>query len=76
MGLEVERKYLVANECWRRHVGPGTPYVQGYVSGDPERSVRVRIADGKATLTVKREITSAVRNELSIKYLQRTRIKY
>jgi adenylate cyclase len=63
MGLEVERKYLVANECWRRHVGPGTPYVQGYVSVDPERSVRVRIAEGKATLNVKREVTSAIRDE-------------
>jgi adenylate cyclase len=63
MGQEIERKYLVANDDWRRHAGPGTLYVQGYLSIDPERTVRVRIAGGKAALTVKGEVTSSIRDE-------------
>jgi adenylate cyclase len=63
MGQEIERKYLVTNDNWRRHAGPGTLYVQGYLSVDPERSVRVRIAGGKAALTVKGEATSSTRDE-------------
>ena len=63
MGQEIERKYLVANERWRRQAGPGTLYVQGYLSVDPERSVRVRIAGGKAALTVKRHTTSSICDE-------------
>jgi CYTH domain-containing protein len=63
MGQEIERKYLVANDGWRRHAGPGTLYVQGYLSVDPKRSVRVRIAGDKAALTIKRETTSSIRDE-------------
>jgi adenylate cyclase len=63
MGKEIERKYLLTNDRWRRDAGPGTSYVQGYLSLDPERSVRVRMAGGKAVLTVKREITSSTRDE-------------
>jgi adenylate cyclase len=63
MGQEIERKHLVANDHWRRQAGLGTLYVQGYFSVDPERSVRVRMAGGKAVLTVKREITSSTRDE-------------
>jgi CYTH domain-containing protein len=63
MGKEIERKYLVVNDHWRRDAGPGTLYVQGYLSVDPERSVRVRIAGSKAALTVKHENTSSIRDE-------------
>jgi adenylate cyclase len=63
MGQEIERKYLVPNDNWRRHAGPGKVYVQGYLSLDPERSVRVRVAGRKAALTVKGESTSSIRDE-------------
>jgi adenylate cyclase len=63
MGQEIERKYLVANDNWRRQAGPGTLYVQGYLSVDPERSVRVRIAGSKAALTIKRETSPSIRDE-------------
>jgi adenylate cyclase len=63
MGQEIERKYLVVNENWRGHAGPGTVYVQGYLSVDPERSVRVRIAGSEAALTVKGESTYSIRDE-------------
>lgn len=52
MGQEIERKFLVAGDFMSRVVA--TQYiVQGYLSSVPERTVRVRIADDRAFLTVK-----------------------
>ena len=62
MGTEIERKFLPRNDGWRG-LAPGKPYVQGYLSGDGRCSVRVRIADGKATLNIKSATVGAVRSE-------------
>lgn len=52
MASEIERKFLVANGSW--HDGsPGVRIAQGYLSLDPERTVRVRLAGENAWLTVK-----------------------
>lgn len=53
MGIEIERKFLVLNESWRENVSDCTQYVQAYLSKEPERTVRVRIAGEKAFLTIK-----------------------
>lgn len=52
--LEIERKFLIANEGWQSLV-EGTPkrLSQGYLCSDPLKSVRVRIAGDRATITVK-----------------------
>lgn len=52
--LEIERKFLLIGEDWKRDV-VGTPkrLSQGYLCSDPAKSVRVRIAGDRATLTVK-----------------------
>ena len=60
---EVERKYLVRNERWRQHAEDATPYRQGYLSTEPDRSVRVRIAGDKALLTIKGRSEGASRDE-------------
>jgi len=62
MAREIEHKYLVRNGSWRRAV-QGTPYRQGYLSLDPERSVRVRLGGGKAFLTVKGKSEGPARDE-------------
>ena len=49
---EIERKFLVNSAKWSR-VGEGTKMVQGYLSTDEERTIRVRIAGQKAFLTIK-----------------------
>jgi len=49
---EIERKFLVVGDAWRAGA-VGTRYVQGYLSRDPERTVRVRRAGDKAFLTIK-----------------------
>jgi len=48
---EIERKFRVVGEGWRTDCG--VRIRQGYLSTVPERSVRVRVAGGRATLTVK-----------------------
>lgn len=53
MGVEIERKFLVINDNWRENVQDCTRYVQAYLSKEPERTVRVRIAGEKAYLTIK-----------------------
>lgn len=61
MGTEIERKFLVTGETWRS--APGTHYTQGYLSRDPNRTVRVRIAGDHAWLTIKGRTTGATRAE-------------
>ena len=52
MPLEIERKYLVRNDSWRS-LGEGNRYRQGYLSTEPGRIVRIRVAAGKGFITVK-----------------------
>ena len=52
MGLEIERKFLVAGD-FRPFANKATRIIQGYLSSVPERTVRVRIKDDKGFLTVK-----------------------
>lgn len=56
MGIEIERKFLVVGNGWRAAVvGQGVRMRQGYLAaGGPDRpSVRIRVADKEARLTVK-----------------------
>ena len=52
--VEIERKFLVSNidNCLHNHT-KSTSIVQGYMSFDPERTVRIRKTDTKAYLTIK-----------------------
>ena len=62
MGVEIERKFLLANEGWR---GQGHPTLmrQGYLVADPVRTVRVRIEGERAVITIKGKSTGASRGE-------------
>jgi adenylate cyclase len=61
MGVEIERKFTVNADF--RPSGAGTEMAQGYLSRDPRRTVRVRIAGGRGFLTIKGENHGAVRAE-------------
>ncbi len=63
MGREIERKFLVQDDRWRAAASPGVPYRQGYVSTDPDRTVRVRLAGRKAFITLKGPSEGAGRDE-------------
>lgn len=62
MPVEIERKFLVVGDGWRGQA-TGQRYRQGYLSVDPERSVRIRLADEQAWLTIKGRTTGATRAE-------------
>ncbi len=53
MGTEIERKFLVANEDWRNHVAGSQTMAQGYLSSDPQCSVRVRVSGDGANINIK-----------------------
>jgi adenylate cyclase len=62
MGTEIERKFLVTSDAWRAGAA-SRRLVQGYLSREPERTVRVRVDGEKAALTIKGKSTGATRAE-------------
>ena len=52
MAVEIERKFLVTDDSWNDG-SPGVRIAQGYLSADPDRCVRVRLAGDDAWLTIK-----------------------
>ena len=62
MGKEIERKFLVKDDAFKK-LAKGTRYRQGYLSSTKERVVRVRTIDDKGFLTVKGITTGATRAE-------------
>ena len=64
MGIEIERKFLVHAERWKALKKPTGKYLrQGYLSTDPQRTIRVRIAGNKGFLNIKGITTGATRQE-------------
>lgn len=67
MGIEIERKFLLASDAWRAQVERNVRMAQGYLndlgaveSGRQRASVRVRLAGDEAFLNLKsRELGSA-----------------
>ena len=62
MGVEIERKFLLAGEGWRA-LGEPLLLRQGYLSSDPARVVRVRVEGEQAYLTIKGKSVGATRGE-------------
>jgi len=51
--IEIERKFLVKNEAFKKEAFKQTRITQGFLSTDPKRTVRVRIKGEKGFLTIK-----------------------
>jgi len=51
--LEIERKFLVTSEAFKKEAFTQNRIAQGYLSSIPERTVRVRIKGDKGFLTIK-----------------------
>jgi len=51
--LEIERKFLVTSDAYKKEAFSKKRIIQGYLSSNPERTVRVRIKENKAYLTIK-----------------------
>lgn len=70
MGIEIERKFLLASDAWRAQVSRSQRLVQGYLvsaaavtSGAARSSVRVRIGGDQAWLNVKSSTLGPARQE-------------
>lgn len=53
MATEIERKFLVTGDSWRKNAR-AAECRQGYLAAGPPVAVRIRIMDGKATLNIKK----------------------
>lgn len=51
--IETERKFLVKNEAYKHEARTQKRIVQGYLSTDPDRTVRVRIKGDEGYITIK-----------------------
>ncbi|MGA9638335.1 CYTH domain-containing protein [Flavobacterium sp.] len=51
--IEIERKYLVLSDDFKKESFSQKRIKQGYLSAVPERTVRIRIKEDKAFLTIK-----------------------
>lgn len=70
MGIEIERKFLIADDSWRSQVEHSEPIAQGYLvgaqalrEGHARASVRARLAGEQAWLNIKAATPGIARAE-------------
>lgn len=63
MAKEIERTFLVVDDSYKDKAINVIHILQGYLNREPERTVRVRIADERAYLTIKGKNIGNVREE-------------
>lgn len=63
MGKEIERKFLVRSDFDTSSASECHHIIQSYISVTPEATVRVRIADNDACITIKGKNNGATRSE-------------
>ena len=63
MALEIERKFLVANDGWKHSIIRSMRIRDGLIANNKGHKARVRIADGVATIALKSRRRGPVRDE-------------
>jgi adenylate cyclase len=63
MAIEVEHKFLLANDRWRAQVSRSEAFIQGYLASDSPSSIRVRICGERAWLNIKSATPGTQRHE-------------
>ena len=63
MTVEIERRFLLADDSWREAASEPLVLQQGYLSVEKERTIRVRIIGSQAWLTLKSYISDMTRSE-------------
>ncbi|MGN0033771.1 MAG: CYTH domain-containing protein [Candidatus Limimorpha sp.] len=51
--IEIERKFLVLNDSYKKEASRASVVIQGYLCTDVNSTVRVRMIDDKAFITIK-----------------------
>jgi len=62
MGKEIEKKFLITNDSWRK-LGNGKEYCQGYLNSEQDTTVRVRTIGERGILTIKGPSVEGVKLE-------------
>ncbi len=68
MAKEIERKFLVHGEPWSKQKLQGLELKQGYLSTDPNRTVRVRTTCERAYITIKANVKEKSFTRLEYEY--------
>jgi adenylate cyclase len=63
MPLEIERKFLLANDGWKSQIARRIQIRDGLIEGSNGNKARVRIADGDATIALKSRRRGPIRTE-------------
>ena len=63
MGIEIERKFLLKNDGWRKEASEPVQFRQGYMVGSEKSSVRVRIEGDRAFINIKSATLGIQRQE-------------
>ncbi len=53
MALEIERKFLVLDDSYKHEAFSSSHIIQGYINSERGKTVRIRIRDDRAFLTIK-----------------------
>ena len=57
MKKEIERKFLITSDGFKQNISSKYDIIQGYLSTDPSRTVRLRVSGGKGDLNIKSGIS-------------------
>src|ERR1035437_4055195 len=62
--MEIERKFLVHKDAWLKANKPaGEHIIQGYLTIDPDKTIRVRVKNNSGTITIKGKTFNISREE-------------
>ena len=63
MATEIEHKFLIINDNWRKDADEGITMVQGYMGSNEKSSIRIRINGDLANLNIKSKTIGIQRSE-------------
>lgn len=63
MAIEIEKKFLVTNDDWRKLATENALQIQGYFSTSESCSIRIRISENEAHLNIKSATLGITRSE-------------
>ena len=66
MATEIERKFLVVNDGWRKMATQQKLMKQGYFAGGGKASIRVRVSGDSANINIKSATLGVTRKEYEI----------
>ena len=67
MALEIEHKFLLKNNDWKKDSHKSVEYKQGYLISDNKRSIRIRVTNDEAWINIKSSIIGTHRQEYDYK---------